>query len=473
MIKHMILGLLLCVSMAMAIQIESGDRIYGLTCNNNVSGALEGSTANITCYDSSGNTDVDNEAMTNVATGQFYYTFSETDDRYGCFINCITATSIDYGISVAQGQLLQTSDNIGINLDDTSGTLSDAEIETIDVNVASVDADAIAAGDFATGAIDADAIAASAIGASELATNAIGAAEIASGAIDADAIAANAIGASEVATDAIGAAEAGFLTDSTGFDGADIAAILTDTAGQDTAGEWDTLMATALSYIDGDGSDGIDADIDDIKTDTNELQQNQSNFVTASGFATSTQATNILANQTTIYTHGDSAWITAVGFSTHAASDVYEPINTSLKAGIVVLTAATESQIDSIDTDAAAAVANQSVILNAIEVIDGIVDAILVDTGAFDTAAEYAAAIWNAVTGSYGGAGTYGQAVEDTLADTDEIQQNQSNFVSGSASITDSDKQDIATYVGNKSINCTDFRTDSLGCTVWAIERYN
>jgi len=38
---------------------------------------------------------------------------------------------------------LVVTDNIGINLDDTSGTLSDAEIETIDVNVASIGANAV------------------------------------------------------------------------------------------------------------------------------------------------------------------------------------------------------------------------------------------------------------------------------------------------------------------------------------------
>jgi hypothetical protein len=46
------------------------------------------------------------------------------------------------------------------------------------------------------------------------------------------------------------------------------------------------------------------------------------------------------------------------------------------------------------------------------------VAAILEDTSAYDTDAEHATAIWNAATASYGGAGTYGQAVEDVLADT-------------------------------------------------------
>ena len=67
------------------------------------------------------------------------------------------------------------------------------------------------------------------INANTLATDTITAAKIAADSIGASEIATNAIGAAEIADDAVGAAEAGFLTDSTGFAGADIASILTDT----------------------------------------------------------------------------------------------------------------------------------------------------------------------------------------------------------------------------------------------------
>jgi len=40
------------------------------------------------------------------------------------------------------------------------------------------------------------------------------------------------------------------------------------------------------------------------------------------------------------------------------------------------------------------------------------VEDMLADTAAYDTDAEYAAAIWNALTATYGGAGTYGAAAE-------------------------------------------------------------
>lgn len=82
---------------------------------------------------------------------------------------------------------------------------------------------------------------------------------------------------------------------------------------------------------------------------------------------------------------GDAAWVTATGFSTHDAAAV----KTAIEAGGSHLAL------------------------------------ILADTGAYDTDAEYAAAIWNALTNAYGGAGTYAQAAEDTLADTGELQTNQ------------------------------------------------
>lgn len=44
------------------------------------------------------------------------------------------------------------------------------------------------------------------------------------------------------------------------------------------------------------------------------------------------------------------------------------------------------------------------------------------DAIAADVTAVIAGAVWNAATASYGGAGTYGQAVEDALADTNEMQ---------------------------------------------------
>jgi hypothetical protein len=101
----------LLLSLSQAIEIESGDRIY-LSCQNATSPfELLGTTGTLTCYDSSGNTDVSGEALTNVAAGKFYYTFSETNDRYYCYIDCTSTGTFDYEIPVWQRTTpVQTSD---------------------------------------------------------------------------------------------------------------------------------------------------------------------------------------------------------------------------------------------------------------------------------------------------------------------------------------------------------------------------
>lgn len=62
--------------------------------------------------------------------------------------------------------------------------------------------------------------------------------------------------------------------------------------------------------------------------------------------------------------------------------------------------------------------------ITAAKIANGAIDAA---TFAADADAEIAAMVWNAATASYGGAGTYGQAVEDTLADTNELQGDWAN----------------------------------------------
>jgi len=64
-------------------------------CYNNNTVQLEGTTANITCRDHSWNTDINNVAATNIATGEFNYTFNLNEGMYSCKLNCITATSAD------------------------------------------------------------------------------------------------------------------------------------------------------------------------------------------------------------------------------------------------------------------------------------------------------------------------------------------------------------------------------------------
>jgi hypothetical protein len=84
------------------------------------------------------------------------------------------------------------------------------------------------------------------VGSRALSSGAITTATFASGAIDAAAIAANAIGASELATDAVNEIRDSILSDATPFAGANIAAILADTAAIDalTAATLDATVAS-------------------------------------------------------------------------------------------------------------------------------------------------------------------------------------------------------------------------------------
>lgn len=79
--------------------------------------------------------------------------------------------------------------------------------------------------------------------------------------------------------------------------------------------------------------------------------------------------------------------------------------------------ALTSAEITSAAGCVVASIANGAITAAAIAT-----DAIDNDAIAADVTAVIAAAVWNAETASYGGAGTYGQAVEDALADTNEMQ---------------------------------------------------
>lgn len=103
-------------------------------------------------------------------------------------------------------------------------------------------------------------------------------------------------------------------------------------------------------------------------------------------------------------------WATATGFSTHSAADAVNEWETQSQAD------PTGFHVNVKEVNGTAQTANDN---------SADINAILTDTAAYDTDGELATALWNAATATYGGAGTYGQAVEDALADTNEIQGNQ------------------------------------------------
>ncbi len=95
-----------------------------------------------------------------------------------------------------------------------------------------------------------------------------------------------------------------------------------------------------------------------------------------------------------------------------------------------------------------AASINADAITNA-KIANGAIDAA---TFAADVDAEIATMVWNAATASYGGAGTYGQAVEDTLADTNELQTNQGNWLTATGFSTHS-AADVADAVWDEVLH--------------------
>lgn len=126
-----------------------------------------------------------------------------------------------------------------IDFDGTVGTLSAAQIEANAIGASQLATDAVNeirdailsdSTSFAGANIDAAVSSRAAPGdAMDLVANAVDAAAIATDAIDADAIAADAIGSSELAATAVNEIRDAILSDSTPFNGASIAAILTDT----------------------------------------------------------------------------------------------------------------------------------------------------------------------------------------------------------------------------------------------------
>jgi len=126
------------------------------------------------------------------------------------------------------------------------------------------------------------------------------------------------------------------------------------------------------------------------------------NVTTIAGAAVSTSTAQLGVNAVQA---GGTAWgsgaITAASIAT-GAIDADAIADNAIDAGSIATGAITNAKFAAGAIDAAA-------------IANGAIDAA---TFAADVDAEAAAWIWNAATGSFGGAGTYGQAVEDILTDT-------------------------------------------------------
>lgn len=237
-------------------------------------------------------------------------------------------------------------------------------------------------------------------------------------------------------------------TSQTGNDnGADINAILVDTAAADTTAELRTLMTGADTPVAKEATlTTIDTNVDDIETDTAAVDTTTEmrTFLTGGDTAISTITTaqvnteadnsiesynldhlvNIAVDtnlQTTVHDNSvlgymlASANVSAYVRTTDSHEDLGENI-----ADIETDTAAadTTTELRTLMTGADTPVAKESTLTSMdskLDTIDTNVDDIETDTAAYDTDGEYATAIWNAATASYGGGGTYGQVLEDGL----------------------------------------------------------
>jgi len=278
------------------------------------------------------------------------------------------AGDVDVNIQSIAGAALNTSSaQIGVNVVNAAGTAWGSG--------------AITAAAIATGAIDADAIADNAIDAGAIATGAITNAKFAAGAIDAAAIADNAIDAGAIATGAItnakfaagaidAAAVANAAIDAATF-AADVDAKIATmvwnaaTASYGGAGTYGQAMEDALAdtnELQGDITNGgrVDLLVDAIKAKTDLIPaapaatgdipsaatiadavwDEASTGHTDAGKAGQqlwTDVDAILADTGELQTNQGN-WLTATGFSTHSAADVWSATNATLSLTYAVIT---------------------------------------------------------------------------------------------------------------------------------------
>jgi len=121
---------ILAVSSGLADTIYgTGKRVYYDCINATSPGEPLCTTGNFSCRDSSGNTDGEGN-MINVELGLFFITHNLTTDTYSCTIGCRCTGAFNYtiGLDVRTVPLIAT-DNIGLNLDDTTGDYATADFE--------------------------------------------------------------------------------------------------------------------------------------------------------------------------------------------------------------------------------------------------------------------------------------------------------------------------------------------------------
>lgn len=178
---------------------------------------------------------------------------------------------------------------------------------------------------------------------------------------------------------------------------------------------WFTGVATGILPWRGPVIGFRRAALNDLFIEGGTASTNLEDFFDGTGYAGGTAKLDV--NVATIANNA----ITANAINTGAIT------NAKFAAGAIDAAAIADNAIDAgaIASDAITAAKIATGAITSAKFAAGAIDAAAIANGAIDAAtfaadvdAEAATWIWNAATASYGGAGTYGQALEDTIEDT-------------------------------------------------------
>ncbi len=173
-----------------------------------------------------------------------------------------------------------------------------------------------------------------------------------------------------------------------------------------------------------------------IASDAIELAKIKDGAISAAKFAANAITSTVIADDAITAAKLNTGAITADAFAADAivaATLATGAITADAFAANAITNAAVADDVDVNVKTMTAGVITAAVIadgaIDAATFAAGAIDAAAIAAGAIDAAtlaadmdAELRTIIWNAPTADYGGAGTYGQAVEDILADTNELQ---------------------------------------------------
>lgn len=353
------------------------------------------------------------------------------DDTSGCVpFTCTlyTAANTQDEIGTNVASILADTGTDGVVL--AADAITAAKIADNAIAAEHIADDAIVAANLATGCITADAFAADAIVAATLATDAITDDAIATGAIASTAFAAGAINAAAIAADAIDAdaLKADAVTEiQSGLSTLDAAGIRTavglstanldtqlaalPTAAENADAVWDEV---STGHTDaGKAGAQVWTDLDAVLADTNELQTNQGNWLTATGFSTHSAA-DVWSSGTRTLTAIDEDATTL---------DIDAAVQAAAGAALTAYDPPTKAELDSAVSPLATA-ASVAALNDFDPASDVVAHVTLVDTTTTNTdmvtaapaAADVADAVWDEALAGHAGAGTAGAALSAASA---------------------------------------------------------